>query len=147
MRKLLFTGFKGKNNASAAVVAALPGAHCLLTNSFGGVKRDIEALPNDCECVIMFGVDKTLKDSVRLEKAAESGGVRLTSFLNLDAWKAFLEAEGLKAEISATPTHYLCNEAYFHALKKFGGKAVFIHIPTLKYTDASFIEKIKLVCR
>lgn len=34
--------------------------------------------------------------------------------------------------ISDKTTQYLCNAAYFHMLQKMGGKAVFIHIPTVK---------------
>ncbi|MBO4679048.1 MAG: hypothetical protein J5626_05200, partial [Lachnospiraceae bacterium] len=91
---------------------------------------------------IMFGIDKNLKDSPRIEKVAERDGERLSSKLNLQTIKASFEPAGLKAEISDTPTHYLCNEAYWYALKRFCGKAVFIHIPTLKFADEAFIEKI-----
>lgn len=142
MGKRLFTGFKGKNNASALVVSALPGEHLLLTNSFGGVKKDIEAVANDYDCVIMFGIDKSLKDSLRIEKTAERDGERLSSEINLQTVRESFKLAGLKGVISDTPTHYLCNEAYWYALKKFEGRAVFIHVPTLKDADGSFIEKI-----
>ena len=122
---------------------ALSKEAVLLTNSFGGVKKDIEAIQSDFDCVVMFGIDKNLKDSVRIESAAEREGTTLFSALNLQTLKDSFTETGLKAEISETPTHYLCNEAYWYALKKFAGKAVFIHIPTFKYTDDAFIEKIK----
>ena len=39
----------------------------------------------------------------------------------------------------------LCNEAYWHALNKFSGRAVFIHIPTIKHMDEHLTEVMKLV--
>ena len=54
-----------------------------------------------------------------------------------------LEKAGIENSISDTPGHYLCNEAYWYALRKFNGKVVFIHIPTIKNIDDSFIDKMK----
>ena len=147
MGKRLYMGFKGNNNASSAVARALSDECVLLTNSFAGVKRDIESLGGDYDCVMMFGVDRNLKAGLRIEPVAEKEGVTQVSSLNLDRIQASFESVGLKAEMAKTPTHYLCNEAYRYALKKFDGKAVLIHIPTLKYVDTAFIEKIKQVCR
>ncbi len=39
----LFVGFKGKNNASSVLVEELPSEHLLLTNSFTGLKKDIDS--------------------------------------------------------------------------------------------------------
>ena len=116
---------------------------CLLTNSFPGVKRGIDSIPGTYEQVIMFGCDKTLKDGVRLERFAEKNGKKLETSLDLALLSQKLIDGGIANTISVTPTHYLCNEAYWYALKKFEGKAVFIHIPTLKKIDKSFISKMK----
>ena len=124
------------------MASAFAKEYVLLTNSFGGVKRDIEALGDDIDSVIMFGIDKNLKGGLRIEKAAEKDGTKLFSAMDLESIGRAFEAAGLNAVISETPTHYLCNEAYWYALKRFGGKAVFIHIPTLKFADEAFIEKI-----
>ena len=116
---------------------------CLLTNSFPGVKRGIDSIPGTYEQVIMFGCDKSLKDGVRLERFAEKNGKKLETSLDLALLSQKLIDGGIANTISVTPTHYLCNEAYWYALKKFEGKAVFIHIPTLKNIDKNFIKKMK----
>ena len=54
----------------------------------------------------------------------------------------FREA-GLEAKVSETPTAYLCNEAYWHLLRKFSGRAVLIHIPTKKNADELWIRKVQ----
>ena len=116
---------------------------CLLTNSFPGVKRGIDSIPGTYEQVIMFGCDKSLKDGVRLERFAEKNGIKFETSLDLALLSQKLIDGGIANTISVTPTHYLCNEAYWYALKKFERKAVFIHIPTLKNIDKSFIDKMK----
>ena len=116
---------------------------CLLTNSFEGVKRDIEAIEGTYDFVIMFGCNKSLKDCVRLECFAEKDGVKCETRLDVKLLSETLAREGVENVISETPTQYLCNEAYWNALQKFEGKAVFIHIPTLKNLDVNLISKIK----
>ena len=84
MEQRLYIGFKGKNNASSTLVEFLSENSCLLTNSFGGVKRDIECLADHYDSVLMFGVDKNLKNSVRIERVAEREGICLYSELDLE---------------------------------------------------------------
>ena len=72
MSRKLYIGFKGKNNASCILVQSISKNHYLLTNSFGGLKKDIELLGDSYDCIIMFGIDKNLRNSVRIEKAAEN---------------------------------------------------------------------------
>ena len=48
----------------------------------------------------------------------------------------------LEQTISDDPGNSLCNEAYWHALSRFNGRAVFIHIPTVRYADEVFIDKM-----
>lgn len=116
---------------------------CLLTNSFPGVKRGIDSILEKYEQVIMFGCDKSLKSCVRIERFAERNGIKLETNLNLELLSRRLGEGGIGNVISETPTHYLCNEAYWYALQKFEGKVVFIHIPTLKNIDENLISKIK----
>lgn len=130
MEQKLYIGFKGKNNASSTLVERLSEFPCLLTNSFGGVKRDIKCMADHYDSVLMFGVDKYLKDSVRIERVAEREGIRLYSELDLEDISKRLTTVGVQVSISDIPTHYLCNEAYWFSLQKYKGKAVFIHIPT-----------------
>lgn len=117
----------------------------LLTNSFEGVKKDIEAIEGSYDFVIMFGCDKSLKDCVRLECFAEKDGVKCETRLDVKLLSETLVHDGVENVISETSTHYLCNEAYWYALQKFKGKAIFIHIPTIKNADESFLSKTKSV--
>jgi hypothetical protein len=130
--KELYIGFKGNNNSSSMLVKALSQEPCLLTNSFSGLKRDIDELPADYDAVYLFGVDKNLTDSFRIEKCAEKESARLTTTLNLEAITKRLSDAGINSTISKTPTYYLCNEAYWYLLEKYQGRAVLVHIPTIK---------------
>ncbi len=57
MNTKLHIGFKGKNNASYILVKSISTDSYLLTNSFEGLKRDIENLDYSYDCVILFGID------------------------------------------------------------------------------------------
>ena len=145
MNNVLFVGFKGKNNTSSVLVEALSPEHLLLTNSFTGLKKDIDSIRKDYDQVIMFGVDKTLTSTVKIEKYAAKEGINSSSKLDLKKLAESVNAAGIQAVVSESPTAYLCNEAYWHALNKFSGRAVFIHIPTIKHMDEHLTEVMKLV--
>ena len=117
MSKTLYIGFKGQNNSSAALVNSLVGQHVLLTNSFTGLRRDIDGLSAEYDRICLFGADKSLTDSFRIEQCAEKDGARLATELDTaDISKRLAEA-GIKSVISDTPTQYLCNEAYWCLLE------------------------------
>lgn len=137
----LFVGFKGQYNASYILVSALSDKPHLLTNSFDGLKKDIAELP-DADEVFLFGIDPKLKDAVRIEVSAENNGIRQYSALDLSMIKQRLTEAQISCAVVDRPTHYLCNAAYWHALEKYRGKAVFIHIPPKKYID-DLIEPLK----
>lgn len=130
--KILYIGFKGKNNSSSILVNSLSSQGCLLTNSFAGLKKDIDNLSGDYDEVYLFGVDKTLTDSFRIEQCADRENIRLTTVLDLKVISERLSAAGIKSTLSDTPTHFLCNEAYWYLLEKYRGRAMLIHIPTIK---------------
>lgn len=132
MKKVLYIGFKGKNNSSSMLVNSLSSQGCLLTNSFAGLKKDIDNLSGDYDEVYLFGVDKTLTDSFRIEQCADRENIRLTTALDLKVISERLSAAGIKSTLSDNPTHFLCNEAYWYLLEKYRGRAVLIHIPTIK---------------
>lgn len=132
MTKVLYIGFKGKNNSSSILVNSLSSQGCLLTNSFAGLKKDIDNLSGDYDAVYLFGVDKTLTDSFRIEQCADRENIRLTTALDLKVISERLSAAGIKSTLSDNPTHFLCNEAYWYLLEKYRGRAVLIHIPTIK---------------
>ena len=129
---ILYIGFKGQNNSSSVLVNAMSQQHYLLTNSFSGLRKDIDQLSTECDAVYLFGVDKNLIDSFRIEQCAEKEGIRLTTKLDLKAISKRFSEAGIKCTISVTPTQYLCNEAYWYLLEKYLGKTVSIHIPTIK---------------
>ena len=143
MNCTLLIGFKGKNNLSGELVKAPGREYCLLTNSFGGVKKDIDAIDAAYDSVILFGVDKNLAGTVRIERTAEKDGIRCSSKLDLERMTDGFREAGLEAKVSETPTAYLCNEAYWHLLRKFSGRAVLIHIPTMKNADEFFTAKVQ----
>ena len=148
MGKILYTGFRGIRNASGLLAQQLAQDCCLLTNSFSGLKRDIEAIDCAFDYAVMFGVDRELTDSVRIERIAEKDGVRYVSSLDLGDFAASFRTAGLAASVSDTPTAWLCNEAYWHMLRKFDGRAVFIHIPTVRNADEAFVRKVRqALCR
>ena len=140
---ILFTGFKGRSNSSSLLAEPLSSEHLLLTNSFAGLKKDIESIDKEYDTVVMFGVDTTLTSSVRIERVASWDGIKRVSSLDLGWIADALNSAGLSTVISDTPTAYLCNAAYYHMLNKFSGKAVFIHVPPVRYVDDDFITKMK----
>ena len=71
------------NNASYILVKSISTDSYLLTNSFEGLKRDIENLDYSYDCVILFGIDKNLVNAVRIEKVAEKE-TKEYSLLNLE---------------------------------------------------------------
>lgn len=140
---MIFIGFKGKNNSSCMLVERLTKEGYFLTNSFQGVKMDIENIEQEADVVYMFGIDKQLKDEVRIEKSARREDDTLYSVLDLKQISQSLESVGIKNHIVDNPTNYLCNAAYWYALKKFSGKVVFIHIPSIRNFSEDFAEKIE----
>ena len=136
--KEAYIGFKGQNNSSAMIVDALSEQHYLLTNSFVGLKKDIDLLPTEFDAVYLFGASKDLTDTFRIERCAEIDCTRLFTELDVEDIVKRLSAAGINSTISDVPTHYLCNEAYQHLLRKYRGRAVLIHIPTIKYIGRIF---------
>ena len=77
----------------------------LLTNSFDGLKKDIDKLPADYDVVYLIGVDKDLTNSFRIEQCAEKDGTLLLSNLDFTSISENLSSSGIKNSISKTPTH------------------------------------------
>ena len=144
MNPKLHIGFKGKNNASCILVKSISEDSYLLTNSFEGLKKDIENLEYSYDCVMLFGIDKNLVDTVRIDKVAEIETKECSS-LNLEKISAQLNAAGISNYLSDKPTHYLCNAAYWYLLRKFDGKVVLVHIPSIKNINENLIENLKMV--
>lgn len=139
---ILYTGFKGKNNASYQLLSEVSGQKLFLTNSFMGLKKDIMSIKENYDLVIMLGLDTSLKEMVRIECVAELNGMEMTTEIDCDAVCRCLTANDIPCFISKTPTRYLCNAAYFHMLKRVSGKAVFIHVPSGKNMSEKMAGKI-----
>ena len=77
LMRVLYTGFKGKNNSSYQLVSNISGEKLFLTNSFEGLKKDIVNVKDSYDLVVMFGLDTSLKDAVRIERVAELEGVEI----------------------------------------------------------------------
>ena len=78
---ILFTAFKGKNNASAVLLDMISGDKLYLTNSYVGLEKEILNLEKTYDIVLMFGLDKNLDNEIRIEKIAENNGkIEVTSF-------------------------------------------------------------------
>ena len=83
---------------------------------------------------------------MRLQKRISSNarGVLWNIYLPLskEKIKKSLIENKVECVIADTPTKYLCNTAYFHMLNKTDGKAVFVHIPSLKNMQEEMIKNI-----
>ena len=55
LMRVLYTGFKGKNNSSYQLLSKISGERIFLTNSFDGLKKDIMNVTDQYDLVVMFG--------------------------------------------------------------------------------------------
>lgn len=141
----LYVAFKGSGNSSNKIVRNLCGDKLFLTNSYKGLKKDIDSISGTYDLICMFGLDKNLKGSIRIEHAAQKEDVCLYSAINLDSIAVKLNKTGIIANIGKTPVQSLCNEAYWYMLRKYDRHAVFFHVPSITYITETFIEKIKSI--
>lgn len=144
MKEVLFVGFRGKNNTSSQLVSLLPTPHKkLLTNSFSGLYKDIERIQTEkYASVIMFGIDKGLKDCVRIEQIAAYNGEWKHSSYHIAGLTERLTTVDILYEVSSIPTKYLCNAAYFYMLNKCSD-SVFIHIPSLRGMTPVLMQQLQ----
>lgn len=80
---------------------------------------------------------------MRLEKYAKKDDKLIYTRIDMNNISKMLSSQGIKSSISEIPTAYLCNEAYYYMLKKMNGRAVFIHIPSMKNITKELMEKLK----
>ncbi len=141
----LYVAFKGDGNSSNKIVRSLSGDKLFLTNSYNGLKKDIDHINGTYDVVYMFGLDKRLKGNVRIDCVAQRGEVCLYSDVDMNSIALALNKSGISSYIGNTPTQSLCNEAYWHMLKKCNCHVVFFHVPSIKYITDSFIDKVRTV--
>lgn len=139
--KVLYTAFKGTNNTSFQLVSRLNLPSLFLTNSFEGLKKDISLQDERFDMVIMFGVDSSLSDQIRIETSALYNGDDIVSSFDLRQLERMCSENRVEYLVSDKPTGFLCNAAYYHMLKK-NPNTVFIHIPSIKRMNDDFMKKL-----
>ena len=140
---ILYVAFKGNGNSSNKIVRNLSGDKLFLTNSYNGLKKDIENINGIYDLVYMFGLDKSLKGNVRIDCVAQKDDVCLYSDIDINLIAMKWNQSGIITNIGNTSTHYLCNEAYWYMLRKYNCHVVFFHVPSIMYITETFIEKVK----
>ena len=142
--KILYTGFKGKNNASCQLVELInANDKVLLTNSFEGIKKDLAKISLESyDLIIMFGINKNLKDKLIIEINSNLNLEYLNTKVNYDELKSMISDNDIEVDLNFKPTKYLCNYAYHNALLR-NKNSIFIHIPGIsKITDINKIASV-----
>lgn len=142
---VLYVAFKGNGNSANKIVRNLSGDKLFLTNSYSGLKKDIDNIIGTYDFVYMFGLDKRLKGNVRIDCRAQKGDVCLESDMDYGSIAMKLNKNGIIANIGNTTTQSLCNVAYWYMLRKFNCHVIFFHVPSIKYITDNFIEKVRTV--
>ena len=142
---VLYVAFKGNGNSANKIVRNLSGDKVFLTNSYSGLKKDIDNINGTYYLVYMFGLYKSLKGNVRIDCLAQRGDVCLDSDMDYNSIAMKLNKNGIIVNIGNTPTQSLCNEAYWYMLRKFNYHVIFFHVPSIKYITENFIEKVRTV--
>jgi len=143
---VLYVGFKGKNNASYKLLESLKGDKLFLTNSYDGLQRDIVSYSGNYELILMFGIDRTLYNTIRIENMACYDGEEVKTIISTQKINQYFIDNGVDSFVSDVPTAYLCNAAYFYMLKKYNGRVVFLHIPTCKnMSEKTFVKLRKIL--
>ncbi len=143
---ILFIAFKGIHNTSFHLVDQIGADSVLLTNSFKGLEKDISSINTDDSVVYMFGVDKYLRDKVRIETSANNNDETVYTEFDTLCLENKLRSGEISYTVSNKPTRYLCNAAYYHMLKK-NPNTVLIHIPSLKGMSIETMNRLVIVFR
>ena len=123
----LYTAFKGFHNTSFQLVSQLCGDKLFLTNSFQGLEKEILSLGTDYDAIYMFGIDKDLRNGIRIETCANYNGELVTTSFDIVTLEKVIKDLGISYIISNKPTAYLCNAAYYHMLKKNRKYSIYSH--------------------
>ena len=127
--KVLLTAFYGKYNASNMLVDMIDDNvdKLILTNSFIKLEQELNNVAlEEYDLILMFGINKILKDEIRLEQTAKLDDM-LNTCIDIKLISELCN-KYIKTSINNVLTKYLCNRAYYHALKR-NKNSLFIHIP------------------
>lgn len=138
----LLVAFKGSGNSANRLVSALYGEKLFLTNSYAGLREDIAQMNGSFDVIYMFGLDKSLRGSIRIEQSACLDGKFVSSALDCSKLALAFQLQGLSVSIGTKPQLSLCNAAYWNMLQKFDRRVVFCHIPSIKYMTDTFMQAV-----
>ena len=127
--KVLLTAFYGKYNASNMLVNMIYANvdKLILANSFVKLEQELNNTSlEEYDLILMFGINKFLKDETRLERTAKFDDM-LNTCIDIKLISELCN-KYTKTSINNVPTKYLCNRAYYHTLKR-NPNTLFIHIP------------------
>ena len=127
--KVLLAAFYGKYNSSNMLVNTIDANvdKLILTNSFVKLEQELNNTSlEEYGLILMFGTNKFLKDEIRLEETAKLDDT-LNTCIDINSMCQLCN-KYIKTSINNVPTKYLCNSAYYHALKR-NQNTLFIHIP------------------
>lgn len=127
--KVLLTAFYGKFNASNILINMIDIRvdKLILTNSFVKLEHELNSIQlEEYDLILMFGINKFLKDEIRIEQTAKLDDI-INTYLDTNLINEVCN-KYIKTSINNVPTRYLCNSAYYHALKR-NKNTLFIHIP------------------
>ena len=127
--KVLLTAFYGKYNASNMLVNMIYANvdKLILANSFVKLEQELNNTSlEEYDLILMFGINKFLKDEMRLEQTAKLDDT-LNTCIDIKLMSELCN-KYIKTSINNVPTKYLCNSAYYHTLKR-NPNTLFIHIP------------------
>ncbi len=141
--KILYAGFKGKNNSSKLLLDALncdSGDKLYLTNSYQASVHELVSRiqDNSYERVLIFGQWGSVKaGAVRVETLAKKGRYRRLATISYRTLTQRLERAGLTVQISEYAGNWLCSNVYYYGLKcveegRLDCQMVFIHLPKAK---------------
>lgn len=139
----IYIGFKGDRNSSYQTVSRFSGDKLFLTNSIAGLTREIKALDNQYKAAVLFGLDKRIRSGVRIESCAVKNGGFVFSALDITSVAEKMRRNGVESVIGKSPFPSLCNEAYWLALEKYGGNAVFLHLPSIRRMTEKMMSGIR----
>ena len=136
--------FKGRNNASYQLVDLInPKERFFLTNSFSGIEKDLSTINLESyDWILMFGVNKYLKDKLVIEVKARYNDILRETSIDYTKLYSLISEKKIDVEVNNNASMYLCNYAYYHVLLR-NQNTVFIHIPGL--SKISDINKLAML--
>lgn len=162
--KILFAGFKGKNNSSKLLLDAMrcnENNKIYLTNSYKASESQLikQLQEKEYDCAVIFGQWKRVaKNTLRLETTAKKGRYAYQTDFPYTKLAKNLQNLGYMSDISNFAGRWLCNNIYFYGLRHLAQtesqcKMIFIHLPKDELVDnyaklaqdlMTSIEKTKL---